>query len=570
MLGLVCASFFYRLGAPVLFEPDEGRNAEKAREILVLNDWVTPHNNFYPVLDKPMFFYWLIALAYKTLGVSETAARLPSALSALLCLAAVYVFVRRWWGEWEARWSVLTLATSAGFFIYARIVIFDIALTACVTISLCAFYQALQSPERRAGWPLCVLLYTALGAATLIKGLVGIIVPGMVMFFFLLLTRGWRCLPKVRLLPGILLFLVIVTPWYALAEIDNPGYLKYFFWDEHFGRFATGEFERRNVWYYYLYVVPLGLLPWTCLAPSAVRHYWHEPRDTKTLWLFLWAALPVLFFSLSKAKLPHYILPSLPPLAILLGAAVSRALNGAPAQLRFGFAAGWLLVGSVFVYTIAGLIHPPWLPRIIRGALDGLAPWFWLTGLVSATLALLAWRRTTWMARHRGRIFAAQAGGLLLLVLTLGEMMTRIAPLRSAAAIAAQARPLLTPATQMVSYDTYLEGLQFYLGAERPLWMVTNRNKKKTFLGNFYAVAKRPEPATHWGEALLEYDEFTERWHGANQPLLVLIKEKNLRGFEQRVGGPAKQLAASGDYLLITRPMDFRRAITDDRPKGAP
>src|SRR5678815_4894381 len=100
LFAFVVILFFYRLGGPALFEPDEGRNAEKAREILLLNDWITPHENFHAVLDKPIFFYWLIALSYKLFGISEWAARLPSALSALGCVLVVYFFVRRWWGEW--------------------------------------------------------------------------------------------------------------------------------------------------------------------------------------------------------------------------------------------------------------------------------------------------------------------------------------------------------------------------------------------------------------------------------------------------------------------------------------
>ena len=554
LLGFVLVILFYHLGAPVLFEPDEGRNAEKAREILVLNDWITPHGNFHAVLDKPIFFYWLIALSFKVFGVSEWAARLPSALSALVCVLAVYFFVRRWWGEWEARWSALTLVTSAGFFVYSRIVIFDITLTAFITLALCAFYLAVQPDQPRASWGLCILLYASLGAATLAKGLVGILVPGMIMFSYLLLTKGWHGLTKIRLLPGIFLFLLIVTPWYVLAEVKNPGYLKYYFWDEHFGRFATNQFDRSNPWYFFLYVVPAGLLPWACLLPVTAQHYWRQARNGKTTWLLLWAVLPIFFFSLSKAKLPHYILPSFPPLAILIGVAVSRVLAAAPANLRAGFAVSWLLVTSMFIYLIAGLLHPEWLPRLIRGSMDSPAPLFWFCALVSLALTLLACKRSTWGMNCSWRIYGAQACGLLLFVVALSEMMILIAPLRSAADIAAKALPLLTPTTQVVSYDTYLEGLPFYLKTDKPLWMVTYKNKKKTFLGNFYVITKQPEPVSRWGKALMDFEEFTERWQNFDQPLLVLVKEKNLRALEQRVGSATKRLAADGEYVWITRP----------------
>jgi len=554
LFGLVLLVLFYRLGGPVLFEPDEGRNAEKAREILILNNWITPHENFHPVLDKPIFFYWLIALSYKLLGVSEWAARLPSALAAFMCIVTVYFFVRRWCGEWEARWSVLVLVSSAGFFVFSRIVIFDIPLTAFMTLALCAFYQAIQSERGHARWGLCILLYASLGAATLTKGLVGILVPGMIMFFYLLLTNGWRSLAKIRLFPGVLLFMLIVTPWYVLAEIRNPGYLKYYLWDEHFGRFTTTQFDRSNAWYFYLYVVPAGLLPWTCLVPLTVQYYWRRARDPKTIWLVLWAVLPILFFSFSKAKLPHYILPSFPPLAILIGVALSRTVGVAQERPRHGFAASWLILSSLFIYLIAGLLYPQWFPRIIRGALDSLAPLFWACAIITFVLALVAVKRSIWTTMRPRRIYVAHGLGLMLFLVAVVEMMVRIAPLRSARDIAAKAQPYLVPTTQVVSYDTYLEGLPFYLKTEKPVWMVTYPKKKRTFLGNFYVITKQPEPMTRWGKALMDFDEFTEKWKTADQPLLVMVKEKNLLALEQRVGTATKRLAADDEYVLVTRP----------------
>ena len=133
---------FYHLGAPALFEPTEGRNAEIAREILYSHDWVTPHDNFVPVLDKPIFFHWLIALCYKLFGVSEWSARLPSALAGLGSVVLIYLFARKSLGLWEAAWSSLILASSVQFYALSRIVIFDMPLNFFVTLSLCSFYWA--------------------------------------------------------------------------------------------------------------------------------------------------------------------------------------------------------------------------------------------------------------------------------------------------------------------------------------------------------------------------------------------------------------------------------------------
>jgi 4-amino-4-deoxy-L-arabinose transferase-like glycosyltransferase len=546
--------FFYRLGGPVLFEPDEGRNAEKAREILLLNDWITPHENFHVVLDKPIFFYWLIALSYKICGVSEWAARLPSALAAFGCLLVVYFFVRRWWGEWEARWSVLILATSAGFFAFSRIVIFDMTLTAFITLALWAFYQAAHETEPNAGWGTCALLYIALGAATLTKGLVGLVVPGMIIFFYLLLNNSWRVLGKIHLPAGAVLFLLVVTPWYVLAETHNPGYLRYYLWEEHFGRFVTSKFNRSNPWYYYLYVAPLGLLPWTFMLPATVQKFWRRRPDDKTLWLLLWAALPILFFSLSKAKLPHYILPSFPALAMLIGVTLPGAISESQDRCRLGFAAAWAILSSFFLYSIAGVIRPEILAEIARHRFDGIAILFCASAAVSLALAYLASKRILWAKIKPRTVFLSQGIGMLFFLVTFVEMMVLIAPARSAKEIAAKALPFLSPRTQMVSFDTYLEGLGFYLKAEKPVWVVTHSKKKSTFLGNFYAITGRPEPISPLGEGLLTFEEFRDHWHSSDMQLVILVKEKNLRGLERLVGAVPKRVAAYDEYLIVSRP----------------
>lgn len=554
LFGFVLVILFYRLGAPVLFEPDEGRNAEKAREILVLNDWITPHENFHAVLDKPIFFYWLIALSYRLFGVSEWAARLPSVLAAFGCIVMVYFFVRRWWGEWESRWSVLVLVSSAGFFVFSRLVIFDMTLTAFIMLALCAFYHAARESESPASWATCAIFYGALGAATLTKGLVGLIVPGMIIVFYVLLTNGWRILGKMRLLSGVVLFLLIVTPWYILAETQNPGYLRYYFWNEHFGRFATKKFDRLSPWYFYLYIAPLGLLPWTFLLPATVRFHWRRRLDDRTLWLMLWALLPILFFSMSKSKLAHYILPSFPPMAILLGVAMSRILDDSPNRLRYGFGASWMVLSLVFIYLAAGVIAPEIFPKIIRGRYDSIAILFWSSAFISLALGYLACKRNLWTAVSLRYIYFSQGFGLLIFMVTLSEMMVSIAPVRSSQEIAVKALPYITPTTQLVLYDTYAEALPFYLKTDKPLWVVTHSNKKRTFLGNFYELTDQPDPITRWGKSLLTFEEFAEHWNSSDTPFVILVKEKNLRRLERLIGVVAKRLAVDDEYLLVARP----------------
>jgi 4-amino-4-deoxy-L-arabinose transferase-like glycosyltransferase len=554
-LGMV-AALFWQLGGPALFEPDEGRNAEKAREILVLKDWVTPHENFNPVLDKPIFFYWLIALAYKIFGISEWAARLPSALAALGCLVLVYRFALLRWDRWTALWSALILLTCVEFFALARIVIFDMSVAFFMTLSLCAFYEAAHTDDVRWRRLCCFALYLGLGTATLLKGLIGLVVPGMVFFFHLLLTRQWRLLGRIELIPGALLFLALVLPWYVAAEMRNPGYLHYYFWDEHFGRFVTNEFDRGEPWYYFIGVGFVGFLPWTLLLPRAAKAAWKitqaEKFDDKTIYMMLWAVVPFVFFSLSKSKLPHYILPIFPALAILTARALVREHEEAASKLQSALSLTWWIHILLACHILVGWFVPALLPQPIRSAIGGMAYLVWSYAAVAA--AMLTYLLTARTPASQNRLYIAQSLGLCVFLLVVVRMMTLISPDRSARPLAEAIRPRLTNDTQVVLYDTYLAGTPFYLHSERPVWLITHGHKKRTFLGNYYAIGKRADPVTPWGKAILDFQEFKTIWRTAKQPLMVIVKEKNLSRLEQEVGESLPRLAAADDYLVVAKP----------------
>jgi 4-amino-4-deoxy-L-arabinose transferase-like glycosyltransferase len=549
------ATLFYRLGAAALFEPDEGRNSEKAREILVLNDWVTPHENFHAALDKPIFFYWLIATSFKVFGLSEWAARLPSTLAALICLALIYRFTLARWGQWEAFWSVLILLTSTEFFILARTVILDMSLTLFVTLSLCAFYQAVhcERAQRRRLW--CLLLYAALGVATLIKGLVGVVIPGMVFFSYLLLSHRWEVLPRIYLIPGALLFIAIVLPWYLWVDARNGGYLHYYLWEEHFRRFTTAEFDRSEPWYYFILVLLVGFFPWTLLLPMAIKDAWQRRFDDRTCYLILWIALPLLFFSASNSKLPHYILPIFPALAILTGTAMAHRDRESASKLRFNLSLTWWIQTVTSFYLVVGTFIPRILARQIRNSVEAKAYVVWTYAAIS-TLALvyLIVTKHSGAPRPRRSLYLVQGLGLCGFVIFIAEMMIAVSPVRSAKYIAARARSYVATATHVVFYDTYLSGMAFYLRTQQPIWLITNGNKKRTFLGNYYALSNRSNPDTPWGQALFDFDEFRERWHHVNQPLLIIVKEKNLSRLQENVGEELHRLAGVDEYLMVDRP----------------
>jgi 4-amino-4-deoxy-L-arabinose transferase-like glycosyltransferase len=543
----------YQLGEVGLFDPDEGRNSEKAREILVLNDWVTPHENFYPVLDKPMFFYWLVALAYKLFGVSEWSARLPSALAALGCLVIVYRFAARRWGRWEALWSALFLLSCAEFFVLARIVILDMPLTFFLTLALCSFYEAVHADEakRRRLW--CSAMYVSLGAATLIKGLIGVVLPGIVFFFYLLLTHRWSILRRIYLIPGALIFLAIVLPWYLQADARHAGYLRYFIWDEHFGRFTSENFDRAEPWHYFIWVGLIGFFPWTLLLPFVVRGYWKKSLDDKTLFLTLWVGLPFFFFSASESKLPHYLLPIFPALSILTAAGL-MTLWRKTETISLAFSLIWLAQSLAILYLIAGAIFPAILPVPIHAGISAMPRIFWLYGaFLALSFAYLSVSRAARRLPTQRQLYAVHGVVMALFLGFVVEIMFLVSHDRSARAVAEKALSQVDESTQLVFYETHLAGMAFYLRAERPIWLVTHSDKKRTFLGHYHEVAERKDLTTPWGDAIFDYEEFRKKWQTEKQPLLIVVKEKNLERLAREVGEMPQILAAVDGYALVAK-----------------
>jgi 4-amino-4-deoxy-L-arabinose transferase-like glycosyltransferase len=554
LLFAVClTTLFYQLGTAGLFEPDEGRNAEKAREVLLLNDWVTPHEDFFPVLDKPMFFYWLIAVSYKAFDVNEWAARLPSVLAALGCFALVYSFARIRWGPWEALWSGLILISGVEFFILSRVVIFDMSLTFCITLALYSFYQAAHAEDAIRRRIYCVLMYGALAAGTLVKGLVGLLIPGLVIFFYVLIANRWSILRSVYPIPGALLFLALVGPWYLLAEARNAGFLRYYLWDEHFGRFATASFDREQPWYFFFAVLVVGFLPWSTLLPSVIRNYRWQSLDDRKIFLLSWSILPLILFSLSSSKLAHYILPIFPALSILTATTLTGMFQNRGHNVKRPLALFWLLQSFNILYLVLGLIWPAILPRQLR---ESLGPVAWSVAVYAiiclVILLSLGWSKAAKLWRSQSTVFAVHALGAFFFLILLTQIMVAISRDRSAEEIARAVAIQADAETQVVFYDTYLTGMPFYLRAQKPVWVVTHANKKKTVVGNFYVATHRAWPDTRWGKALFDLDEFRQVYEKSATPLLIIVKQKNISRMEKEIGASPRRLTSIDEYVLMS------------------
>jgi len=318
LLSLVL--FLSGLGAYPLLDPDEGRNALVALEMVRDGHWLPPTLEGQVRYQKPPLYYWMVAGTFMALGPGETQARLPSALAALAGIILVFFLGEALWGREKGFLAAVFASTSLIYVAYAHIVIFDMVLTLFILAILLFSWKGLEE-DKKGAWVLASF-FAAL--AFLTKGPVGILIPIMALLplilYRVLIGKEKISLP-IPLMIGV--FLVVAVPPFLLAEMRNPGYCYQFFWKENVVRYLSPVFRRQAPFYYYLVVTLLGFMPWTLFLPRLIRKLGNLWRlfPHRTIFLLSWILLPTLFFSLSKAKMPHYILPLFPAWALILAGA---------------------------------------------------------------------------------------------------------------------------------------------------------------------------------------------------------------------------------------------------------
>lgn len=322
------------LGHPALWEPDEGRYAEIAREMVVSGDYVTPRDDFELYFEKPPLVYWAEAAAIKIFGVNEFAVRLPAALFSIGEVVITAAVAETILGTAAGLLAAIALALSPLFFALARFATLDPALAFFLTAALGAFYAASQhdsfaTPSARR-WLLASFAMLALG--TLAKGPVALLLGAAIVFIWLASERRLAELRRMPLAWCALIYSAIVAPWFVLMEVRNPGFLKFFFIHEHLERYVSSSEHGWGPWFFIPIVVG-GTWPWIFFAPlgwSAMRS--HDDRSesgserlrSAASFLAIWFAVIFVFFSIPRSKLGTYILPALPPLAIVAGYGLVR------------------------------------------------------------------------------------------------------------------------------------------------------------------------------------------------------------------------------------------------------
>jgi 4-amino-4-deoxy-L-arabinose transferase-like glycosyltransferase len=321
--------FFWGLGYFGLIGADEPRYAQVAREMLARRDWITPFLDGKPWLEKPVLYYWETMLVYSIAGVSDWAARVPSALNAMLMSIAVYLFLRRFRPGFHLDGALMT-ASAAGVIGFARAASMDMPLAATFTIALLAWYGWYESGTKR----YLALFYFFLGLATLAKGPVAPFLAAIIIIIFAASANNLRLLLRILWIPGIVLFCAVTLPWYVAVQVSNPDFFRVFILEHNLARFGTGVYHHKEAFWYYVPVVLLGLIPWTIFVTAAgldsIRAWWSarkqsfQPENALNVFLTIWLIVPGVFFSFSQSKLPGYVMPAMPAGTLLLAEYVRR------------------------------------------------------------------------------------------------------------------------------------------------------------------------------------------------------------------------------------------------------
>lgn len=417
ILGLVCfLTFFAGLGRGAIGDSDEAFYAEAAREMVHSGDWLTPYYNYELRFQKPILFYWLVAVAYKAAGVGEAAARFPSALSGLgLSLLTCFVG-RRWFDAATGFFAATIVATSFGYFSIGRLSLPDLPLAFFIAAATWGLIEGVGAPlaataitrTRRRLWLACAGVMMGLGLLT--KGPVAIVLPVLAAAAVWWKERrsgrageevGWQ--PRVRdALLVLALVAAVAAPWFlAMLQHHGLAYIHRFFVGENLERFATDRYNDPRPFWFYVPIVLGGLMPWSPFIllwlPTWRRVFTGERQVTRGEWrAILWAAVPFVFYSLSIGKQPRYILPMLPPMALLLARSVLARLPDAAVRLPRQSALAWCGTAcALILFTLGLLLHRA------RPLLFALTPSLALvcTGIITlgaVSVLVASWSRRRW------------------------------------------------------------------------------------------------------------------------------------------------------------------------------
>jgi len=534
---LFCIIWFYMLGARTLVPTDEGRYAEMAREMVATGDWITLRLNGLKYFEKPPLQTWMNALTFELFGLGEWQARLWTGLCGLLGVVLVAFTGARMFSARIGFYAALVLGSSFLWAGLGHINTLDMGLSGMMTISLCALLLAQRSDISHAeqrNWML--LCWAGMALAVLSKGLIGLLLPGAVLVLYTLFSRDWSIWKRLHLVLGLILFFLITTPWFVLISLKNPEFPQFFFIHEQFQRFTSKIHNRYGPPYYFLPILALGIVPWLGVLFQSL---WNGAREQNAAsgfqpkkMLLIWSVFIFVFFSISDSKLPSYILPIFPALALLIACHLDNASN------KSVQASALLLL----VPAAIGLVLSHKIPNLAKDAyslplMQAHVPWVFAASAVAfigAIAALLLVRR-----QREWAIVALAASGFIggqLLMYGHDPQGRYSAGIDLVPAINAE----MTPQTTLYVVGKYEQALPFYL--RRTMTMVQHMDELE------FGIGQQPEL---WIPTI---DAFVVKWtadHAAGKKDIAIIRPENYRELEQR-GVPMRVIGQDPRRVVVT------------------
>jgi 4-amino-4-deoxy-L-arabinose transferase-like glycosyltransferase len=543
----VAVVWFAGLDVRRLQHPDEGRYAEIAREMAVSGDWVTPRLNDLKYFEKPPLQYWLGAAAFNAFGVDQWTARLPSAVAGLLAVIAVGFTAARIANLDAGAFAALMLAGCVWHAGLAHLLTLDSVLSLWMAIALCAFLLAQRPQLPRAverNWML--VAYAAAAAATLTKGLLALAIPGATLVLYTLITRDAGPWKRLHALPGTILYLALCAPWFVLVSRANPEFAHFFFVHEHVDRFLTESHNRTGEWWYFVPWFALGIMPWILVWVATLVPSWRDaPRaDNGFSWerfCLVWAAFVFVFFSASGSKLPSYILPQFPALALVLGFELTRLTSRTLMWIALPLAIGGVLLIAAYGIAWDNLIAAWATEATPISIYRAFGPW------VLAALGAYAAGGIAAFGLFLSGGAAAKALGIAALALAslVGMQLAFVG--NDAFSLVRSAQPILQeaervngqpfdPAFPVYQVGSYDQTLPFYL--RRPTPLVDYRDEM--------ALGLDAEP-----DKGMNLPQWIESWSAAPQAYALMSREMSADLTRQRV--PLRVLALDPRRAFVAR-----------------
>ena len=494
-----------------LIPSDEGRYAEIAREMLVTGDWITLRYNGYKYFEKPPLQAWATAAVFQVFGIGDWQARLWTALTGFLTILLVGFTGARIFNARAGWLAAVVLASSPMWIISGHFNSLDMGLSSFLVAALCSLLIAQTSHNKNSCRNWMWACWTFMALATLSKGVIGAAIPAMVFIAYSISTWDWKIWTRLRLFSGAILFLAITAPWFVLVAQRNPEFLEFFFIHEHLQRFTEDAHSRTGPIYYFVPLLLIGLLPWALQLPGALMQSWNERRrEFSAGWLLVcWFVVIFAFFSVSHSKLPGYIIPVFPALALIIGNRLDRLLGHTNSM-----ALPWKL--QTLGFAILGLIGFFFLDAIGKQArpdeIESYAQYtYWV---VAALIALVGFSvYAAWQSKRNGiQSIVSFACGFFLCAIIAGTGHETLGRAVSGIDLVERVKASIPEKVNFYSVRLLDHTVPFYLG--RTMIMVESPDELE------FGVKQEPEL---WMPSL---DAFIARWQGDQTAYALMVPEQ--------------------------------------------